>query len=108
MTEKQKYLLLNVIKKNSSIKILIREELTFQRIAELTNVLIQDGLIILENNKVVLSELGLKILNELEVQFKKTNKEEWIQKDSKNIIQKLDKNAIFVPKQNELSFMFFE
>ncbi len=31
-------------------------------------------------------------------------KEEWIQKDGKSKIPKLDKKTIFVPRKNELNF----
>jgi len=35
---------------------------------------------------------------------KKIIKEEWIKKDLKNKIPKLDKKTIFVPRKNELNF----
>jgi hypothetical protein len=35
---------------------------------------------------------------------KKKKKEEWIQKDLKSKIPKLDKKTIFVPLKNELTF----
>ncbi len=35
---------------------------------------------------------------------KKTSTEEWIKKDLKSKIPKLDKNTIFVPRKNELTF----
>jgi len=35
---------------------------------------------------------------------KKIIKEEWIKKDLKNKIPKLDKKTIFVPRKNELTF----
>jgi REP element-mobilizing transposase RayT len=104
MTDKHIYTLLSVIKKNSSVSILTREGVTFQRIAELTNEMIKDGLLILVDKRVSLSESGNKKFQELEKQFKKTNKDEWIEKDFKNVIRKLDKNTIFVPNQNELTF----
>jgi len=36
--------------------------------------------------------------------IKKIKKEDWIKKDSKSKIQKLDSKTIFVPRQNELTF----
>jgi hypothetical protein len=35
---------------------------------------------------------------------KKISKEEWIKKDLKSKIPKLDKKTIFVPRKNELTF----
>lgn len=37
---------------------------------------------------------------------KKIKKEDWIKKDLKSKIPKLDKNIIFVPSKNELNFKF--
>ena len=37
---------------------------------------------------------------------KKINKEEWIKEDLKSKIPKLDKEIIFVPCKNELTFKF--
>lgn len=35
---------------------------------------------------------------------KKTIKEDWIKKDWKNKIPKMDKKVVFIPRQKELSF----
>ncbi len=35
---------------------------------------------------------------------KKINKEEWIKKDLKSKISKLDKKTLFIPRKNELTF----
>ena len=36
--------------------------------------------------------------------IKKTNKNEWIEKDLKSQVKRIDKNFIFLPRQNELTF----
>ena len=36
--------------------------------------------------------------------IEKTKKEDWIKKDSKSKIQKLDSKTVYVPRQNELTF----
>jgi len=104
MNEKHIYTLLNVIYNNSNIKVLIREGLSFPVISELISQAIKDGYLIHTMEKIMLSEDGLSKLKELEIKFKKTKKDEWIEKDSKNMVRKIDKNSIFVPKQNELTF----
>jgi hypothetical protein len=104
MNEKHMYTLLRVINKDGNINNLIREGLSFSKIADLTNEAIIGGLVIHSNDRIELSQEGLDKMEELEARFKKTNKEEWIEKDIKSIIPKLDKNLIFLPDQNELTF----
>ena len=36
--------------------------------------------------------------------IEKIKKEDWIKKDSKSKIQKLDPKTIFIPRKNELNF----
>ncbi len=104
MNEKHLYKLLKIINNNGSINNLRREGVSFSKIAELTNKAISAGLVILYNNKIELSKKGLEKIQKLEVLYKKTNKEEWIEKDIKSIIPKLDKDLIYLPDQNELTF----
>ena len=104
MNEKHLYTLLRVINKNGNINNLIREGLSFSKIAELTNETIIAGLVIQSKDRIELSPNGLEKMQELEVRYKKINKEEWIEKDIKSIIPKLDKNLIYLPDQNKLTF----
>ncbi|MBK6482334.1 MAG: hypothetical protein IPG01_04175 [Chitinophagaceae bacterium] len=95
---------MKVIKNNSDVHQLIREGLTFPRIAELNAEAIKEGYVTYSKESIRLSEKGIAKLHDLDIKFKKVNKDEWIEKDIKNMIPKLDKNVIFVPKQNELTF----
>lgn len=104
MNEKHVYMLLRVINNNGNVNKLIREGLSFSKIAELTNKAILAGLVIQTNDKIELSPKGLEEMQALEVRYKKINKEEWIEKDNKSIIPKLDQNLIYLPDQNELTF----
>ena len=98
------YLLLNVIFKNSSVMNLTRQGLSFIQIAESTNSAINSELVTYIEERIVLTDKGFTLLKQLELKYKKINKDEWIEKDFKNKISKLDKNIIFLPKQNELTF----
>ncbi len=104
MKEKEIYLLLNAIKKNTDIKRLIREGLSYSAIARLTKEAISNELVTYENEKVHLSEKGKQLYEKIKDNYKRTNKEEWIEKEFKSQIKRIDKNAIFVPRQNELTF----
>ncbi len=104
MKEKEIYLLLNAIKKNTDIKRLIREGLSYSAIARLTKEAISNELVTYEDEKVHLSEKGKQLYEKIKDNYKRTNKEEWIEKEFKSQIKRIDKNAIFVPRQNELTF----
>lgn len=104
MKEKEIYLLLNAIKKNTDIKRLIREGLSYSAIARLTKEAISNELVTYEDEKIHLSEKGEQLYEKIKDNYKRTNKEEWIEKEFKSQIKRIDKNAIFVPRQNELTF----
>ena len=104
MKEKEIYLLLNAIKKNTDIKRLVREGLSYSDIARLTKEAITNGLVDYKDEKIQLSDKGIELYEQLKDNYKRTNKDEWIEKDFKSQIPRIDKNTIFVPRQNELTF----
>ena len=73
MIEKHLYILLKITASNSSVKQLIREGLTFPKIADLTSGAIEEGYIIPTEENVRLTEKGQNKLKELEEFFKKNN-----------------------------------
>ena len=104
MKEKEIYLLLNAIKKNTDIKRLVREGLSYSDIARLTKDAITNKLVDYQNEKIQLSIKGNELYEQIKYNYKRTNKNEWIEKDLKSQIPRIDKNTIFVPRQNELTF----
>lgn len=104
MNEKETYLLLNAIKKNTDIKRLVREGLSYSAIARLTKDAITNELVNYKDEEIKLSKKGEELYEQIKDNYKRTNKEEWIEKDSKNQIPRIDKNTIFVPRQDELTF----
>ena len=106
MKEKEIYLLLNAIKKNTDIKRLVREGLSYSGIARLTNDAISNELVIYEQDNIKLSKKGEELYEQIKDNYKRTIKKEWIEKDEKNRLDKnrREKNFIFVPRQNELTF----
>jgi len=104
MNENNLYILLDVIFRNGSVKRLTRNGIEFSDIAIQTNRAISDGLVTNSNNRVILTEKGVELLKTLEEKYKKTNKNEWIEKDEKSRVDKKEKSFIFVPRQNELTF----
>lgn len=104
MKENNLFILLDVIHRNGSVKRLTRNGIDFNQIAIETNQAIIDGLVTNNEKRIVLTEKGIELLRTLETKYKKTNKNEWIEKDLKSQIPRIDKNTIFVPRQNELTF----
>ena len=104
MKEENLYLLLDVVFRNGSVKRLTRNNIDFNEIAKQTNLAINQGLLSYSEDQIALSKEGIELYKQLEARFKKVNKDEWIEKDLKNQIAKKDKNFIFMPRQNELSF----
>lgn len=104
MNTENLYLLLDIIFRNGSIKRLSREGIDYNDIAKQTQKAIKDGLVSYDKERVVLTKKGINLHRKLEKDFKKTNKDEWIEKDFKSQIPSIDKNTIFVSRQNELTF----
>lgn len=104
MTKKKLVLLLHIINSNGNIKRLLHEGLTFRDIAELTNSAIDNGYLIYRDQNVALTLEGIDFLTAEQQILKKVDKDQWIKKELSSEIQKLDKNVIFLPRQNELTF----
>lgn len=104
MEDKIIYTLLKVINSNLNIKQLTREGLSFSEISDLMANCIKAGYLVHTNEEIKLSDDGIRKFIELEKIYKKTNKDDWIEKDRKNSIARIDKNFIFIPRQDELDF----
>ncbi len=104
MKEENLYTLLDVIYKNGSVKRLTRNGISFNEIAKISEQAILDGLIINTSERIILTGNGIELLKSLEKKYKKTNKNEWIDKELKSQVKRIDKNFIFLPSQNELTF----
>lgn len=104
MNQNNLYILLSVIKNNGDIRQLKNEGLDYLEIADLTNQSIVDNYVQYLEDEIGLTEKGNQKLKELKISLNKTNKDNWIKKDLKSKIPKLEKNFIFLPNQNELDF----
>lgn len=106
MEKENLYILLDVIFRNGSLKRLARKGVDYIEIANQTQIAIKNDLVSYDKERVILTPKGLELLKQLEITYKKTTKSEWIEKDEKNRLGKnrREKNFIFVPRQNELTF----
>ncbi|MCH4896110.1 hypothetical protein E0494_05275 [Marinilabiliaceae bacterium JC040] len=105
MNEKILYTLLSVVKNNGDAKKLIHEGLSYQQIAEYTGEAINSGFIEYSDGVVQLAEKGEEKIASLDYKFKITDKNKWIKpKEKSKIKDKLPKDFIYLPHQNELYF----
>lgn len=105
MNNKHLYILLDIIFRNGSVKRLTRDGVDYNEIPYQIEKAVNDKLISYSEEKIILTDKGVQLLKELDKIYKRTNKEDWIEKDEKNQVAKIDKNSIFVPRQNELTFL---
>lgn len=104
MKDKQLYYLLDVVNKNGDAKRLVIEGIDFKAIGELTSIALEEGYLVFEANKIILTQKGLLKLETDAKKFKRTDKNEWILPALKSKVAKIDKNDIFLPSQDELTF----
>ncbi|GAC1303673.1 MAG: hypothetical protein NVSMB24_10000 [Mucilaginibacter sp.] len=104
MNEDNLYLLLDIIKKNGNVKKLIHNGLSYKAIAELTTWAITNEYLLIDKNEIFLSQKGTTELTRLSTLFKKNNKEEWIVPEIESKIKPIEKDFIYLPNRNELSF----
>lgn len=102
MNELSLFILLKVIKSNGDIRRLKREGLEYYEIVELTNKIISNNYAIYSDDNIVLTSLGEKKLKDLKSIIARTKKENWINKETKSKINKIDKNFIFLPDQYDI------
>jgi predicted methyltransferase len=96
-------LLLDVILRNGDIRKLINDGLDYQSIADLTKLALKDGYLQVDEGKIKVSKSGLSFI-EKNKDLTIKSKEDWIRPLDKSKIRRLEKNEIFLPKQDELTF----
>ena len=104
MEQENLYILLDIVFRNGSIKRLARKGIDYNEISAQTQLAIKNGLIAYSEQKIELTENGIELYKQLEINYKRTNQKEWIEKDLKSKVRQIDKNSIFLPRQNELTF----
>lgn len=78
--------------------------MTFRQIAEYTNYAFANKLIRNSSERIILTKKGIASLTEWEEIYKIKDKEQWIQKEEKSKIDKIDINYIYLPKRWEIDF----
>lgn len=102
---KDLYELLQIIKNDGNTRKLIRKQISFIDIIDNIKILTLEGILKFENDKLSITEKGSLLLDELSVKYKETNKDKWIEKETKSKLEnKIEIDFVFLPNQNELYF----
>jgi hypothetical protein len=104
MQAEVKLLLLKLIKSNGNVSPLIKSGYEYAQIIQLIDSLVEDGKIQRNSSKLDITENGLLEIEHLNRLLKRTNSSLWIEPAYANRISKLEKNDVFLPDQNDLSF----
>ena len=104
MNNQHLYLLLHIIKNNSNINRLIRENIRAEQIGDQIENLIKNNHLIFENKKLYLTDKGEELYQNLSKDYKQRDKSKWIEEEEKSKIDKIDKNFIYLPSENEIHF----
>jgi hypothetical protein len=104
MNQKHLQILLSIVAQNGNVNTLLEQNLSYANIAALTEQAIKSGLIVYDDDKITLSEIGLTTLQQLREQSKRTDKDQWIGRKKGARIEGIDSNFIYLPSQNELFF----
>lgn len=105
MNNNNLYLLLHIIKNNSNIKRLIRENISLIEITHKIKFLLAKEFLTFKENKLSLTDKGIELYKELsDSDHKLKNKSSWIEEEKKSKIDKIDKNFVYLPNQNDIHF----
>ncbi len=99
------YQLLHIINNNGNIRRLIRNDITFIQIIDNIKELTFKGVLFYKDGKLSITEEGLKIFEELSIQYKNVDKDKWIEKEIKSKLEnKIEIDFVYLPDQNKLYF----
>ncbi|WP_207427085.1 hypothetical protein [Pedobacter sp. SYSU D00535] len=104
MRDDVKLLLLKLVKHNGNIQPIIKMGFEYSQIVGFINELLAEGALAKINNKYELTEAGEQEINTLNKELKRLNSAQWIEPATEFRITKIDKNDVFLPDQDELSF----
>lgn len=105
MTTKNKVLLLRVIHEGGDIKLLRHHNISFREIGEMVETSVDEGFLTNSDDIIALTDQGKEFLDSNISIIKERDKSKWIELDMKNKIRKLDRDEVFLPAQNALSFL---
>jgi hypothetical protein len=104
MQEEVKLLLLKLVKSNGNLQPIIDLGYEYSQIINFLNFLTEEKSLIKEKNKVTITEFGLNEIQRLNKKFNRYNSAQWIEPKTESRISPIEKDFIYLPNRNELSF----
>jgi len=104
MQDDIKLLLLKLVKSNANIQPVIELGYDYAQVISFLNLLVEQNLLQKQNNQVFVTIEGLTEIEKLNIKFNRFNSSKWIEPESESRISKIDKEFVFLPNKNELSF----
>jgi len=96
--------LLLVVKGSGNITDLRKDGHSYVRIAEFIQYLEEEELAEKKDGRFTLSDTGIQRLKELNKKYDRKHFNQWIVPEDRSRVDKLDKNFVYLPNQNELNF----
>ncbi|WP_448103964.1 hypothetical protein [Pedobacter panaciterrae] len=97
--------LLHIINSDGDIKKLRHSGLTYRQIAELIDANVTNGNLDGNDDIVTITQQGKDLLQVNKGEIKERDKSKWIEIDFKNKMQQIDKEDVFLPRKNDMSFL---
>lgn len=104
MDKNIKVLILKIIKFNGNISPLIKLGYEYSQVAQLIKDEILEENAIRKNGILFLTPKGNDLINQLTKELKRTKSDVWIEPELASKIIPINKNEVFLPNQNDLSF----
>lgn len=104
MQQEVKSILLKLVKCNGNIEPLIQMGYEYVQVINFLNILLEEKLLTRDNNQILITEAGLNEIAFLNKKLNRKNASLWIEPAVESRVDKIDKNDVFLPNQNELSF----
>ncbi|PZR25890.1 MAG: hypothetical protein DI535_16415 [Citrobacter freundii] len=104
MDNSRRIFLLKVIKFSGDISPLIKGGLEYYQVVDMIGAEVAEGNAETINGELILTQKGNDLLEQLVKQDKRKGSDAWIEPEEESRIPKIEKNEIFLPSQNDLSF----
>lgn len=104
MNSEVKLFLLKIVKFNGNLTPLLKRGYEYSQIFQLLDELIAEGLLEKNNNRIAITDIGLREIDKLNKHLERRDSSSWIEPESASRISKINKNDVFLPAQDELSF----
>jgi hypothetical protein len=101
MTDKALILLLQIVRGNGDLSVMIKNGYDYSQIADFLSKIIKANFVEEKNEETVITKLGTMKLKELNNKYARFNSEQWISPDDLARIPPLTKSDIYIPRDKQ-------